>query len=134
MNQGDWEAGKFCFSGGGADPAEGEAWTGTEDWINCFCTMEMRLKIVEATAEHDFVLRGSSECPVQCSASNFCSRPGFPFGRIRPARPRKSRTSQPPNLVIGQLVSGSSFGRGTCIERFRLRCLGECFSSICGGG
>ena len=26
-----------------------------EDWANDFCAMEMRLKIVEAIAEHDFV-------------------------------------------------------------------------------
>ncbi len=38
-------------------------------------------KIVEANAEHDFVLRGSSECFVQCSASNFYSRTAFPNWR-----------------------------------------------------
>ena len=49
---------------------------------NGLCTTEMRLKIVEASAEHDFVFRGSSECFVQCSASNFYSRTAFPNWRI----------------------------------------------------
>ena len=33
--------------------------------------MEMRLKIVEVNAEHDFAFKGSSECIVQCLCTTF---------------------------------------------------------------
>ncbi len=59
---------------------------------NSFCTMEMRLKIVEASAEHDFVLRGLSECPVQRVSQLPFAPP--PFLPSRPSHP------WPPALLL----------------------------------
>ena len=121
-----------CFFSAPANraPPVGEGCPGIEDWINCFCTMEMRLKIVEASAEHDFVLRGSSECFVQCSASNFYSRTAFPNWRGPVCR--RGKKAAPSASESYKRLFKNNFGSGTCIERFRLRCLGVCFFSICG--
>ncbi len=82
---------------------------------NGLCTTEMRLKIVEASAEHDFVFRGSSECPVHQSAYKISftqpsSAPSSPVGSPCPlfmphprtaiSRPQSVRFSYLPLLNL----------------------------------
>ncbi len=58
---------KIKDNGPGRSPADWFKKDGAKD----FCTMEMRLKIVEANAEHDFAFKGSSECIVRCLCTTF---------------------------------------------------------------